>query len=347
MDVVLEGYFDNAFCELNPSYLDARYKRRQLVDCLNSLIKGCVASENCDELMAVRHAVLAAIRYHQNSILSNGMVCNMDKCHNILYVAAKLCCDWQFNDNATVVRLLNVMYHCEQTFERLFVGAIFGIRVTRLISGWKSDFDSCAENLVAIEYFLKHATKAKLEYNSGGGVTRFIDIPMKSYAKSQPLRLAASFAKAEVLLLLLRYGASVMSDNETDEVPIAEPLSRFQEFCVLSLPLHQNEIPLTCLKILLRAFPTVAALPSDPFSGNIRVFIGKGDCGLSRIYVHPRLLQEGVIPSSRSGLTPPELKHLSRCAIRNILRENWQLPLGIRSLPIPSSVQDYLDLLVD
>ena len=347
MDVVLEGYFDNVFCELNPSYLEARYKRRQLVDCLNSLIKVCVASGNCDEVTAVRHAVLAAIRYHQNSMLSNGMVCNIDKCHNILYVAAKLCCDWQFNDNATVVRLLNVMYHCEQTFERLFVGAIFGIHVTRLISGWKSDFDSCAENLAAIGYFLQHATKAKLVYNSGGGVTRFIDIPMKSYAKCHPLFLAAYFAKAEVLLLLLRYGASVMPDHETDDVPVAEELSWFQEFCVLSLPLHQTEIPLTCLKILLRAVPTVAALPSDPFSGNIRVVIGKGECGVSRIYVHPKLLQEGVIPSTRSGLTPPELKHLSRCAIRNVLRENWQLPLGIRSLPIPSSIQDYLDLLVD
>jgi len=347
MDVVLEGYFDNAFCELKPSDLKARYKRRQFVDYLNSLIKDCVASENCDEVTAVRHAVLAAIRYHQNSVLSNGMVCNIDKWHNILYVAAKLCCDWQFNDNATVGRLLNVIYHCEQTFERLFVGAIFGIRVTRLISGWKSDFDSCAESLAAIQYFLKHATKAKLEYNNGGEITRFIDIPMKSYAKSQPLRLAAYFAKAEVLLLLLRYGASVMSDHETDEVSEAEPLSRFQEFCVLNLPLHQTEIPLTCLKILLRAVPTVAALTSDPFSGDIRVVIGKGDCGVSRICVHPRLLQESVIPSSRLGLTPPELKHLCRCAVRNVLRENWQLPLGIRSLPIPSSVQDYLDLLVD
>jgi len=347
MDMVLEGYFDNAFCELNPSYLEARYKRRQLVDCLNSLIKDCVATESCDEVTAVRHAVLSAIRYHQNSVQSNGMVCNVDKWHNILYVAAKLCCDWQFNDNATVVRLLNVIYHCEQTFERLFVGAIFGIRVTRLISGWKSDFDSCDESLAAIQYFLKHATKAKLEYNSGGAIARFIDIPMKSYAKSQPLRLAAYFAKAEVLLLLLRYGASVRAERETDQVPEAETLSRFQEFCVLCSPLNQTEIPLTCLKILLRAVPTVAALASDPFSGNIHVVIGKGDCDVSRICVHPRLLQKSVIPSSRSGLTPPELKHLCRCAIRNVLRDNWQLPLGIRSLPIPSSVQDYLDLLVD
>ena len=347
MDVVLESYFDKAFCEVNPSYLVARYKRRHLVDYLNSLIKGCVASENCDEITAVRHAVLAAVRYHQNKVPSNGIVCHMDKCHSILYVAAKICCDWQFNDNATVVRLLNVMYHCEHTFERLFVGAIFGIRVTGLISGWKSDFDNCTENLAAIEYFLKHATKAKLEYNSGGGVTRFIDIPMKSYAQSPPLLLAASLAKEEVLLLLLRYGARVISDRETDELPVAEQLSRFQEFCVFNLPLHQTEIPFTCLKILLRAIPAVAALPSDPFSGNVRVVVSKDEFGVSRIYVHPRLLQEGVIPSSRSGLTPPELKHLSRCAIRNVLRENWQLPLGIRRLPIPPSVQDYLDLLVD
>jgi ankyrin repeat/SOCS box protein 17 len=347
MDLVLDGFFDNAFCQLDPNYLVARYKRRQLVDYLSTVIKGYVDGENCHEVTAVSRAVLSAIRYHQNSFFSNGMICHMGKYHNILYVAAKLCCDWKSSDNATVVRLLNDIYHCEHTFERLFVGAIFGIRVTHLLSGWKSDFDSCAENLVAIEYFLKHATKAKLEYDSGSGVTRFIDIPMKSYAQSQPVRLAAYFAKAEVLLLLLRYGASVLADHETDEMPMEEPFSRFQEFCVFSLPLHQTEIPLTCLKILLRAIPTVAALPSDSFSGNVRVVVGKGVFGVSRMYVHPRLLQEGIIPSSRSGLTPPELKHLSRCVIRNVLRENWQLPLGIRSLPIPSSVQDYLDLLVD
>jgi ankyrin repeat/SOCS box protein 17 len=347
MDAVLDGYFDNAFCQLDPSCLVARHKRRQLVDYLNTVIKGYVSGENCDEVTAVRHAVLAAIRYHQNSVISNGIVCSVGNCHNILYVAAKLCCDWKSNDTPTVTKLLNDIYHCEHTFERLFIGAICGIRVTHLISGWKSDFDSFAENLSTVEYFLKHATKAKLEYGSGGKVTRFIDVPMKSYAQSQPVRLAAYLAKAEVLLLLLRYGAIVLSDQEADEMPIEQQFSRFQEFCVFSLPLHQTQKPLTCLKILLRAVPTVAALPNESFSGNVRVVVGKCAFGVTRMYVHTRLIQEGIIPSSRSGLTPPELKHLSRCVIRNVLRENWQLPSGIRSLPVPSSVQDYLDLLVD
>ena len=342
--MVHDGYFDNVFSQLEPVFLVARDKRRQLVDYLSTFIKGYVARENGDDTTAVRHAVLAIIRYHKNSIISNGMVCVLDRCHNILYVAAKLCYDWQFNDTPTVVKLLNDIYRCEGTFERLFIGAIFGIRVTRLISGWKSDFGSCAENLAAVEYFLKHATEAKLEYDSCGRVTRFVDIPLQSYARSQPVRLAAYFAKEEMLLLLLRYGASLILDHETEEVSTEQPFTQFYEF---NLPLQQTEIPLNSLKILLRAIPRFAALPSQSFSVSVSVVNGEGAFGVSKMYVQPKLLQEDVIPPSRSGVTPPELKHLSRCVIRNVLRKTWQLPLGIRSLPIPSSVQDYVDLLLD
>ncbi|XP_023718096.1 uncharacterized protein LOC111870221 [Cryptotermes secundus] len=347
MDVILDCYFDDVFCQLERNYFMARYKRRQLVDYLNTVIKGYVRGEGCAEATAVACAVMAAIRYHDNSKTSNGEVCLMGKFHNILYIATKLCYDWKLKDNTIVAHLLNDIYHCEHTFERLFVGAILGTRVTNLVSGWKSDFENPEENLSAIEYFLNHATEAKLEYENNGRKTRFIDISMESYTRTQPLRIAAQFGKADVLLLLLRYGASIMFDYETGELPVERPLIQFCRVHVSNSPLNQIEGPFSCLKMLIRAVPTMATLPSDSFDGEVRVCIGRDTCGLSTLYVHPKLLQEGMIPPSRSGLIPPELKHLSRCAIRNVLGKNWQLPLGIRSLHIPTSLQDYLDLLED
>lgn len=347
MDVILNCYFDDVFCQLERNYLMVRHKRRQLVDYLSTVIKGCVRGEGCAEATAAACAVMAAIRYHDNSKTLNGEVCLMGKFHNILYIAAKLCYDWKLKDSTIVVHLLNDIYQCEHTFERLFIGAILGTRVTNLISGWKSDFENPEENLAAIEYFLNHATEAKLEYENNGRKVRFIDISMESYTRIQPLHIAAHFGKAEVLLLLLRYGAAIMFDYETGELPMERTLIQFCRFHVSNSPLNQIENPLSCLKILIRAVPTMATLPNDSFDGEVRVSIGRNASGLSRLYFHPKLLQEGFIPSSRSGLIPPELKHLSRCAIRNVLGKNWQLPLGIRSLHIPSSLQDYLDLLQD
>jgi ankyrin repeat/SOCS box protein 17 len=347
MDVIMDCYFDDVFCQLERSYLMVRYKRRQLVDYLNTVIKGCMRGADCAEATAIACAVMAAVRYHANSKTLNGEVCLMGKFHNILYIAAKLCYDWKLKDNTIVAQLLNDIYHCEQTFERLFIGAILGTRVTNLISGWKSDFENPEENLAAIEYFLNHATEAKLEYDHNGRKTRLVDISMESYARTQPLRIAVQFGKAEVLLLLLRYGAAIMNDYETDELPMERSLIYFCRAHVSSSPLNQTEGPFSCLKVLIRAVPTMVTLPSDSFDGEVRVFIGRNSCGLNRLYFHPKLVQDGIVPPSRSGLIPPELKHLSRCAIRNALGKNWQLPLGIRSLRVPSSLQDYLDLLED
>jgi ankyrin repeat/SOCS box protein 17 len=263
----------------------------------------------------------------------------MRKFHNILYVAAKLCYDWKLRDNAIVVRLLNDIYNCEHTFERLFIGAILGTRVSNLIAGWKSDFENSEENLAALEYFLVHATEARLEYDDNGRKTRFVDVPMESCTRTQPVHVAAQFGKAEVLLLLLRYGALITFDYETGGE--LSPERSLIQFCRSD----QTEGSLSCLRILIRAVPTIT--PAVDSVDQVHVFVGRNACGVSTLYVHPKLLQQGMIPPSRSGLVPPELKHLSRCVIRNALGKNWKLPQGIKSLHLPSSLQDYLDLLED
>lgn len=88
--------------------------------------------------------------------------------HNVLYVAMNICHSWQLQDTPTVVALLENMYHCEKTFERIWIGAIFGTRAPYFIAGWKSDFDDKEDNFRAVVYYLHHATLGELEFMING-----------------------------------------------------------------------------------------------------------------------------------------------------------------------------------
>lgn len=79
---------------------------------------------------AVGRTVCAALRYHAATRDANGNVCLKGKFHDILYVVAKLAYDWELQDSHTVTRLLRDLHACEDTFERLTVGAIVGTRVS-------------------------------------------------------------------------------------------------------------------------------------------------------------------------------------------------------------------------
>lgn len=67
-------------------------------------------------------------------------VCRMGKYHNVLYIALKVSWEWGVKDSDTICSLLNEIYSCEKTFERLFLGSIFGSHAPYFIAGWRSDF---------------------------------------------------------------------------------------------------------------------------------------------------------------------------------------------------------------
>lgn len=48
----------------------------------------------------------------------------MGKYHNLLYIAMKLAFDWSLQDNGVVAALLDELYACEGTFERIFLGKL-------------------------------------------------------------------------------------------------------------------------------------------------------------------------------------------------------------------------------
>ena len=50
------------------------------------------------------------------------------------------------------------------------------------------------------------------------------------------------------------------------------------------------------------------------------------------------------LPEMCSGKSPPCLQHLSRCSVRDRLGLLRQLPKGIHTLPLPTSIKNYIDL---
>jgi len=288
--------------------------------------------------------VLSALRYHNITMMENGSVCLLGKFHNVLYVAAKLCYDWDLGNSEIVGRLLNDIFYCEKTFERLLVGAIFGTRVTHFLSGWKCDFEDRRENICALVYFLDHAISGRLEYRceSSPMKRRFIDVPMESYGQVLPLRVAVQHGEPDILLIMLRYGASVESDRLAPS-PIEIILMKLSE---LEAQPGQPQVVypenlLTCLKLLLRTVAVICVRTPDHIADR------SGVLSVSLHEQYPDLMNRDLIPPERSGIRPAELRHLCRCRIREILRTNWTLPHGIKSLQIPASLRDYLDLLRD
>ncbi|XP_032665562.1 uncharacterized protein LOC116841578 [Odontomachus brunneus] len=345
MEVLIDCYFDRLFSEMERSCLASRYKRRELVNYFTDVINSCAEAESLDKQDVCERIVLSALRYHNITMMENGSVCLLGKFHNVLYVAAKLCYDWELTNNEIVSRLLNDIFYCEKTFERLFVGAIFGTRVTHFLSGWKCDFDDREENIRALVYFLDHAISGQLEYRceSSPIKRRFIDVPMESYGQVLPLRVAIQHGAPDILLVMLRYGASIESD-ELAPSPIEIILTKLCEF--EEQPESQEKVIypehlVTCLKLLLRTVTTVCVRTPDHIADRSGIF------SVPLYEQYSSLTNQNLIPPERSGFCPAELRHLCRCQIRETLRTNWALPHGIKRLQIPESLRNYLDLQQD
>ncbi|XP_076647038.1 SOCS domain-containing protein stops [Halictus rubicundus] len=337
-------YRARLFAEMERSCLASRYKRREMVGYFSDVINSCAEAENLDKQDVCERIVMSALRYHNIAMMENGFVCMLGKFHNVLYVAAKLCYDWNLENNEIVARLLNDIFYCEKTFERIMVGAIFGTRVTHFLSGWKSDFEDREENIRALVYFLHHATVGRLEYRCESSFIkrRLIDVPMESYGQAWPLRVAIQHGSPDILLVMLRYGATVESDQVAPS-PLEMLLTRLNEYDPQpgqDKPVYPEHL-IACLRLVLRTITTAFVKTPSHIAEQ------SGVHSISLYEQYPALMEQNLIPPERSGLSPPELRHLCRCAIRERLFQNWALPHGIKTLQIPQLLRNYLDILCD
>ncbi|XP_076274026.1 SOCS domain-containing protein stops, partial [Rhynchophorus ferrugineus] len=334
MEHFLDCYLDG-FKEAPRNTLHDARTRKEMVEYISTMINGCATAEDGDTNASCVIAIDTLIRYHRRAKLSNGNVCMMGKNHNILYVGLRLCYIWQVKKSGLVAELLNEIYFCEYTFERILIGAIFGTKAPHYFAGWKSDFDNQEDNFRGLIYFLDKANRSKMlfpfHWNGILHYYRFIDLPIESCGKASILRLSVQFGLADKVLILIRFGA--LLSTETEEAGCLEHiLNRLVEF--------NHRYPynmVSCLQVLLRATPTVSLRNLPEQTTNRELITEK----------YADLIQDGLIPPSRCGLVPPELKHLCRCTIRKCLWDNFNLPHAITDLPVPKSLQKYIDILED
>ncbi|KAJ8934584.1 hypothetical protein NQ318_008045 [Aromia moschata] len=296
MESLLRCYF-HIFNEFPRNSLHDRRKRENMVDYISTLIEACSAVEG-DTQESCRIAIQTIISYHEEMRSKNGKVCMLGKYHNILYVAVKLCYVWQLKDVDTVSLLLEHIYSCERTFERIQIGAIFGNMAPHYVAGWKCDFDSQEENLRAVVYFLDKANKSRLElpFDSGNGKSlyRFIDLPIESCAKASPLKLAVELGLPDKLLIFLRFGATVHTEHGGVNV-FEHLLNRLSEFN------HVYPYNLvSCLQLLLRVVPVVHLRTKHDT-------LHEEEKTLQELISdrYSDLVDDGILPLSRCGLNPP------------------------------------------
>ncbi|XP_063704655.1 uncharacterized protein LOC134834058 [Culicoides brevitarsis] len=336
MDYIFDIFYEEIFESMDRNGLQTRQSRRDVIDRLNSIISGGIGGQNLTATQSSRQAILSAIEYHQRHKEQNGNVCLMGKFHNILYVAVRVAWDWGVEDSHVVAELLREIYSCEKTFERLFLGAIFGTNAPYFIAGWRSDFKDQDENTRAIVFFLQHAANAGLEFpifvrkSNCLKMIRFIDVPIESCGKASPLRVTLQASAPDILMILLRYGAS---PNPFDDglPPVIALFDKLIEYQDRRYPYQLD----ACLRLLLKTLSFVE-MPFKPLMYDARkeMFLDK----------YEQLLQDKLLDANLI-FGVPSLKHLCRCTIRERLNENCQLPKGIKELKIPGKLRRYIDLM--
>ncbi|XP_065082405.1 uncharacterized protein LOC135704815 [Ochlerotatus camptorhynchus] len=337
MEYVFDVFFEESLLTLERSGLKSRSGRRDVIDHLNSVISGCIEGrKTATAQLAVSLAVKSAIDYHRKMRDDNYRVCMMGKYHNVLYIALRVAWDWSLEDSVVIRLLLEEIYGCEKTYERLFLGALFGSNAPHFISGWKSDFKDQDENLRAMVFFLYHAGQTRLSLPSYSYAyhdlvpTKFIDIPIESCGKAAPLRVAIQASAPDILTILLRHGANPDPDDGGAS-PIISLLDKLREYENRSYPYQL----VSCLKLLLRCIVMIE-LPYKPALFHVRKEMFQIKYGL--------LLQDQLIPQDQL-FGVPSLKSICRCHVRNQLRNNFQLPRGINRLNVPRKIMKYIDLL--
>lgn len=208
---------------------------------------------------------------------------------------------------------------CEKTLEKLFEGAVVGSKVARMISGRWTDFGATvADNRTALGFYMDRATRARLRLDG----RRMQDVWMRSY-RATPVMVAAATGDVAAVAMLLRYGPDERSVRAAIAYLRRRSIDRDRG------PPFPNRDQ-SCLELLLRAVVNEGGGCGSVNGNDDRCGDDYGGCSSSGVKVVP--------------VVPPTLLHLARCAVRNALHQNFNLPHGIPQLPVPRLLVSYLNL---
>lgn len=251
-------------------------------------------------------------------------------------MAAKLCHQWKLEDTRLVCDLLVCIYACENTFEKFFECSILGTKVTQLISGWRSDYRTHDENLNASMYFMKHAIDGELSFTYDNRECIFIDVPMHSYQKLSPLKMAVKAEKWDVVIVLIKHGAMTHLSYPSGYFEMYRYslfhlfVQKFEKYD--NLAYYQAALMLS-FKLYAR---TISSLSATWITEN-----EQDENGRTWPEVLMLLREIGIENTSE----PRSLKHLARCVARKQLARNHQLPARYKNIGVPKTLESYLNLI--
>ncbi|KAG8196168.1 hypothetical protein JTE90_007898 [Oedothorax gibbosus] len=268
------------------------------------------------------------------------------------------CYDENIQDNELVIDLLKITI-------KMYVVELFDARNVRQPE-YTQGF---------LKYILEHAAKA------GFDVCRYINAhprTMWEYSSNFYVVNSVSIGNIEKTLLLLQYGIEVFSERDIrkcghgfpfieETIPPAylmvfhmmSNMSAMNNFIHHAVRYFNNNIyqltrdQMECFRLIWRSIPTPFVKQAQMASAITNEFFHLTRQAIFNPTRYEKntkfsILYETSFVDLASGPTEPrQLKHLSRCTIRDCLRQQRSLPSGICKLSLPTSVQRYLNLEYD
>ena len=190
------------------------------------------------------------------------------------------------------------------------------------------------KSMTDFHYYLKHTSSCNFQIRSfvedgkeEVNQVRLIDYPL-NYGES-PLMSAARHRKPDVILTLLRHGATIESNwmcykSALEVLLLAPNLIYLSSKDIQNIELSVQYFIRACTRIDKK---------------HIQTLIEEGYSPLHDRWQH-------LLPEVRYS-KPCSLKQACRGTIRDGLNNKSQLPSGIDKLPLPALLKEYLDLLRD
>lgn len=298
---------------------------------------------------------------------------NKRKCSHILHTALFKAIRMCFEQNISQSKLFPVrdlfleLLHCDGNLSSIFSilssGHVTHPAVNILYN------NNAEENSKAFDYYLHHiSTLVSEEFgDSMGKPLDIINREIDDISHCLPLSAAVVKRDPALVLSLLRHGAdplnTVLSPGTDEDPDHAEQLiddlngfvlfrnTGFTETTRNILAMEERKA-WTCFAYFLRSVPSIVLSSTSHVITNIdndeeNEMTIKIPVAERKTYnIHP------LVASSldmNCFTETPKLMHLCRCAIRRRIKEvnMLSLPSAIRSLPLPTALKEYLDLLKD
>ena len=297
--------------------------------------------------------------------------------YNIL-LALHVCQHFNYHDEPALVKhLIHIVSDFDKGFDRfmMFLDPLsfsFEIDQTLYPTRPSDPRIKTSRHIQALQYFLHYGNNFKVsmqfsEFDFAGhdgahafttftGEVDMVNCPVLNSRGSTPLLLACHSLEPKSVLLLLRYGADPLRPGQLHHIiglQFQHPLyvlvtklnvsvfwrnhNRHMDQDVherfLSRQNEQDTNLRLCLRFLSRAM-TSLPITTKPQKTNSK----------STFQLHKYF--EDLLPKNRTT-EPAELSQWCRFTIRKALGQCGQLPTGINTLPLPTSLKDYVDLLMD